>query len=164
MSSVNGRSTFPRTSHYCMSKHAITAFSDALHRQLAKWAVNVSTIEPAFYRTPLLADNNYKRVMDREWQQTDSTVRQLYGQKYFDSMDKMAKSIDYFVGDNIDEVVDNIVIAISCESPERRYLTISGFLIKFIIYLGERTPTEWFDTVYNIIEKVTFNFEKIGQN
>ena len=132
MSSVNGRMTFPKTGHYCMSKHAITAFSDGLRRHLIDWSVDVSTIEPAFYRTLLLADNNYKRVMDREWQQTDSAVKQLYGHKYFDSMDKMAKSIDYFVSNNIDEVIDNIVMAISCQSPQTRYLTISGFLIKFL--------------------------------
>ncbi|CAG2164274.1 unnamed protein product, partial [Oppiella nova] len=137
MSSVNGRMTFQKASHYCMSKHAITAFSDALRRELSRqWGVQVSTIEPAFYRTPLLADNNYKRVMDREWERTDTAVKEVYGQSYFESMGKMAQSIDYFVGNRIDDVVDNIV--------DR-----------------ERTPSEWFDTIYNLIEKITFRYESI---
>ena len=36
---------------YCMSKHALVAYTNILRMEMKKWGVNVSLVEPAGYFT-----------------------------------------------------------------------------------------------------------------
>lgn len=51
MSSVAGLTTDPFTGAYSGSKHAIEAFADALHQELAEFGVRVATINPGPFLT-----------------------------------------------------------------------------------------------------------------
>jgi len=49
--SMNGRFTWPGMGHYCATKHAIEAISDALRHEVRPFGVAVSLIEPGFVKT-----------------------------------------------------------------------------------------------------------------
>lgn len=50
IASLAGRFTMPGFVAYCMSKAAVIAFNDGLRRELAKWNIEVVSIEPHLYR------------------------------------------------------------------------------------------------------------------
>lgn len=50
IASLAGRFTMPGFVAYCMSKAVVIAFSDGLRRELAKWNIEVVSIEPHLYR------------------------------------------------------------------------------------------------------------------
>jgi NAD(P)-dependent dehydrogenase (short-subunit alcohol dehydrogenase family) len=49
--SMNGRFTWPGMGHYCATKHALEAISDALRHELRPFGVDVSLIEAGFVKT-----------------------------------------------------------------------------------------------------------------
>lgn len=51
--SVAGFVTLPGLGPYCMSKHAIEAFSDALRRELRPWGIRVALLEPGAIATEI---------------------------------------------------------------------------------------------------------------
>lgn len=51
MSSVAGLTTDPFTGAYSASKHAIEAFADALHQELAEFGIQVATVNPGPFLT-----------------------------------------------------------------------------------------------------------------
>lgn len=50
IASLAGRFTMPGFVAYCMSKAIVIAFTDGLRRELAKWNIEVVSIEPHLYR------------------------------------------------------------------------------------------------------------------
>lgn len=54
--SISGILAAPTVSAYCMSKHAIEAFTDALAGEMAPYGVRVSVIEPGSFATRLVAN------------------------------------------------------------------------------------------------------------
>lgn len=46
-----GKVAFEGFGAYCVTKHAIEAYSDVLRMEMKKWEVKVSVIEPAGYKT-----------------------------------------------------------------------------------------------------------------
>lgn len=54
VSSIAGRLVIPAMGHYCASKFALEAYSEALHLELQPDGVDVSLIEPGAFPTPIL--------------------------------------------------------------------------------------------------------------
>jgi NAD(P)-dependent dehydrogenase (short-subunit alcohol dehydrogenase family) len=50
--SMNGRFTWPGKGHYCATKHALEAVSDALRHELRPFGIEVALIEAGFVKTP----------------------------------------------------------------------------------------------------------------
>ena len=67
-----------------MSKHAIISFSDALRREMHKWGVKVSIIEPGGFKTTMTSDCYLNQLMDKKWKETTDSVRNAYDLKYFE--------------------------------------------------------------------------------
>ena len=51
--SVSGFFTLPMLGPYCMSKHALESFADALRVELRPWGIHVSLLQPAAIATPI---------------------------------------------------------------------------------------------------------------
>jgi len=49
--SMNGRFTWPGMGHYCATKHALEAISDALRHELRPFGIDVALIEAGFVKT-----------------------------------------------------------------------------------------------------------------
>jgi len=151
--SLAGRVTDPRFTPYCMSKHAVLSFSDALRREMHKWGVKVSTIEPSFYRTPMVSQDMILQLYEKEWALTSESVKQVYGQQYFESMKNKCGEIDVPVGDNIDEVVDKMIDAIRSKVPNICYQPVPKCRLTILKTLAQYIPTEWFDQTFYWREK-----------
>lgn len=49
VTSVKGRFAIPHDVSYCVTKYSAEAFSDCLRREMYKFDVNVSVIEPGYF-------------------------------------------------------------------------------------------------------------------
>lgn len=64
--SVAGIATGPMFGLYSMSKHAIEAYTDALSIEMARFGVQVSVIEPSFYRSKI-GESAFKRITETQY-------------------------------------------------------------------------------------------------
>lgn len=122
VSSVAGRVTYPGLAYYCMSKHAVGSFADGLRREMRKWGVAVSTIEPVLYRTKMAMPEQIQCSLDQAWQDSPESVRETYGKNYFEAF--RSRCLNFLARrcrDDLYEVVDNMVHAVSSRNPKRSY-------------------------------------------
>ncbi len=151
--SLAGRVTEPTFTPYCMSKHAVLSFSDALRREMHKWGVKVSTIEPSYYKTPMVSQDMFSTLYEKEWALTSESVKQVYGQQYFESLKNKWGEVTGPVGDNIDEVVDKMIDAIRSKVPNICYQVFPKCRLRILMTLTQYIPTEWFDQTFYWREK-----------
>eukprot|EP00656_Telonema_subtile_P043542 TRINITY_DN4988_c0_g1_i6.p1 TRINITY_DN4988_c0_g1~~TRINITY_DN4988_c0_g1_i6.p1 ORF type:complete len:157 (-),score=23.23 TRINITY_DN4988_c0_g1_i6:43-513(-) len=78
VSSVAGLIAFPTTASYCVSKHAIEAWSDAMRRELEEW-VSVSIIEPGFFKTNFTDPVAMRRALETAVSRAPQEAVQAYG-------------------------------------------------------------------------------------
>lgn len=69
--SVAGVATGPMYGLYSMSKHAVEAYTDALSMEMARFGVDVSVIEPSFYRSNI-GQAAFKRLNDTQYWSQDT--------------------------------------------------------------------------------------------
>lgn len=122
VASVAGRVTYPGLAFYCMSKHAVVSFADGLRREMRKWDILVSTIEPVLYRTKMAAPEHIQCTVDQSWQDTPEAVREAYGKSYFENF--RSRCLEFLARrcrEDLYEVVDNMVHAVSSRHPRRSY-------------------------------------------
>ena len=69
--SVAGIATAPMYGLYSMSKHAVEAYTDALSMEMARFGVEVSVIEPSFYRSNI-GQAAFKRLTETQYWPQDT--------------------------------------------------------------------------------------------
>ncbi|XP_078287469.1 retinol dehydrogenase 5 [Rhinoraja longicauda] len=83
VASVMGRISFAGGG-YCLSKCGVESFSDSLRRDMQYFGVQVSIIEPGFFRTAVTNLECIEKDLQRLWDRLAPEVRQSYGQRYFE--------------------------------------------------------------------------------
>lgn len=78
-----GRMTFTNMAPYCITKHGVEAFSDALRREMHPWNVSVSIIEPGGFQTNLLNPDVRIKQSEALWNSLSDQMRNEYGEKAF---------------------------------------------------------------------------------
>jgi len=118
ISSINGFLTRPSMGAYCMSKHAVEAYSDALHFDLAENGIKVSIIEPGSFHTKI-AENAQQNIISQ-----GVTDRLFVTQAEFDKWVKANKEVVEYFGQRPepDIVAEAILDALTSDTPKRRYL------------------------------------------
>lgn len=129
--SLAGRVAAPNIGHYCMSKHSVRAFSDALRRELQVLAprgprrnsasLHVITIEPTFYRTNIVDAAIGARVRERMWAETADSVRVSYPEHLLERMRRAQARVDRFSRTNLSEVIETMVEAVIRLHPKPFY-------------------------------------------
>ncbi|XP_046339272.1 D-beta-hydroxybutyrate dehydrogenase, mitochondrial-like [Haliotis rufescens] len=122
VASLAGRFTLPAFSAYSMSKKACIAFSDGLRLEMAKFDVNVITIEPGLYRTPIASENYLIDMNRKSWAETPKEVKNDYGEEYFDAFLENITQQMKRARPNTNEVVDLMVKAVTTAKPKQRYV------------------------------------------
>lgn len=69
----------PFMSAYCVSKHAIAAYTDILRIEMAPFGVTVIGIEPGYYRTTMTNLKAAKEYQEKVWKELPANVRLEYG-------------------------------------------------------------------------------------
>ena len=114
--SISGIVCWPMGGAYCMSKHAVEAFTDSLAAELAGFGVEVAVVDPGNYRSDIEA-NARERLRAQGWSGE--------GSRYREAMERMlAGSGDRAQYEEPDEVAEAFLEALTDESPKRRYLVV----------------------------------------
>ncbi|CAB4068298.1 E1.1.1.30 [Lepeophtheirus salmonis] len=92
VSSVAGLYGYPGLSAYCATKHAIEGMSTVIREELAKFNVNVITIQPGdFSKATHLLDNHH-RNMNEMWGEMSDASREEYKEYFITYHNGVAKS------------------------------------------------------------------------
>ena len=147
--SLGGRFTFDNGGVYCMSKHSMIAFSDALRREMRKFGVHVVTLEPGLFKTAMTSGTYMTDLSCNTWELSEPDVKKSYGKSY---LEEQLKCVNRFhetfrSGDNIDIVVDDMIDAIQNCEPRVRYLPIQGLTAKVTSLMAAYIPTELLDQI-----------------
>ena len=147
MVSLGGRFTFENGGVYCMSKHMMIAFSDTLRREMHKFGVDVCTIEPGLFVTPMTGNDYLQNLIKQTWDQSEESVRKSYGEKYFDIQKETVKNFhkNFKSGTDIDIVVNDLLDAVQNKDPDIRYRPIEGLQSKILCTLPVYLPSQWLD-------------------
>jgi len=121
IASMMGRFSFTGLSHYCMSKFAVKAFSDALRREMYPFGVKVVTIEPMMYSTNIMNTDNIMACIDKAWMKTNEDVKEDYGHDFLDRFKKRALVSLKTCRKETFEVVDAVTDGIQLQDPEVYY-------------------------------------------
>ena len=101
---------------YSMSKHAVEAFTDSLAREMQKFGVEVSVIEPGNYNSAII-DNLMRRVEARGQSAEDSL--------YEEEMNRFLSSFESIDEDKQpDEVSAALLEFLGDDNPKRRYMVV----------------------------------------
>ncbi|CAG2102066.1 unnamed protein product, partial [Medioppia subpectinata] len=148
-SSISGRSATASSAVYAMSKFAVSALADALRQEMSPFGINVSTIEPSAFKTPIIG--LAVRSMATSWAQTDQSVRDVYGLEFYETLNKGLSSLlsSSFLSSNTDVVVDDMVDAITNISPKRRYSPTDGWTQR-VFDLLKYLPDEWKERLFSM--------------
>ncbi|XP_004557740.1 retinol dehydrogenase 7 [Maylandia zebra] len=107
---------------YCLSKWGVEAFSDSLRREMQHFGINVSIIEPGFFKTNVtridLIDANLRRL----WSRLPQDVKDSYGATYFDEYVKAQTfSMGLLCSPDISKVTRCMEHALTARFPRTRY-------------------------------------------
>ena len=118
ISSINGFVPSLNFGAYCMSKHAVEAYSDALHGDLKNKGIKVSIIEPGSFHSKI-AGNTMQHAISQ-----GRTDRQFMTQAEFDKLTIQGNEIIEFFAQSPepDIVAEAILDAFTSDTPKRRYL------------------------------------------
>ncbi|XP_062893824.1 retinol dehydrogenase 5 [Mobula hypostoma] len=121
VASVLGRISF-LGGGYCLSKNGVESFSDSLRRDMQSFGVQVSIIEPGFFRTAVTNLETIESDLQRLWGRLSDEVRESYGQKYFENYLKVQKfSMKILCDSDLSKVTDCMEHALTAQYPRTRY-------------------------------------------
>lgn len=154
VASCAGRTTIPTMISYSMSKHAVISLADGLRRECVDKGVDVATIEPTMYRTPILYDVYSAKPIQDEIAALPPDVLDNYSEKEINEWLTAAKTVPKLLcRENVDEVIDQMVLAIR-ESEPKPYYPAWGPLDPILYFVQRKMPAEFFDALIFIFRKI----------
>ncbi|XP_022691656.1 17-beta-hydroxysteroid dehydrogenase type 6-like [Varroa jacobsoni] len=112
---------------YSMTKAAVIAMADGLRREMAKWGLHVATVEPFYYRTAINFNESQQDMMSRFRRDVPLQIQQEYGDYPAQAFQWILSCLRRVSRANVDEVVDQMVNAVTDREPKRHY-RCDGFL------------------------------------
>ena len=121
MGSVSGRLAVPYLGPYCASKFAISALTDSLRVELARWGISVSLVEPA-------------SITSRIWDKSLENIEQLRAETtpegielYADALESMTRITEECIRTAmpVEKVTKAVRHALCARRPKTRYLLVS---------------------------------------
>ncbi|CAH1794216.1 unnamed protein product [Owenia fusiformis] len=116
-----GRFVAPNFVPYAMTKFGVVAFSEGLGQEMADFGIHVASIEPILYKTQIINWENMKQNIMREWDQLPGETRATYGEAFLQSHVNKVKEIILEGRENIQEVTDTMLHAVTSTNPQIKY-------------------------------------------
>ncbi|XP_066440602.1 retinol dehydrogenase 16-like [Eleutherodactylus coqui] len=121
VSSIVGRVTICGGG-YCVSKFGVEAFSDSLRRELKPFGVQVSIIEPGYFKTGLNNMQVMKEALSKIWRNVHPEIHSSYGETYFqDYVLDLERTFNFFSNKDLTAVTDCMEHALTAMYPKTRY-------------------------------------------
>lgn len=137
ISSTMSRTNYPGINQYFVSKAASVKFTEGLQAEIVQYGVIPISIEPWFYRTPLLNATTVTSSLREKWEIAAPEVRSDYGDEYFEAMIEgslFTVNSPHWVIDSPEDVTRAVEEAVSSMLPEPVYRVITpGFGLIFWI-------------------------------
>lgn len=155
VASTAGRGTLPGCVSYSMSKHAVISLADGLRRECMDQGVDVATIEPTMYRTNILDDVGSMKRIKKELELLPREVLDHYGENEITHWLSAARSLPNLIcRDNINEVIDQMVLAIR-ECEPKPYYPAWGLVDPLFYFALRKMPAEFLDALIFILRKIS---------
>jgi len=121
--SILGRIVLPYLSAYTISKYGLSAFSDALRREMLPWGVHVSIIEAGAHKTKLVSGDILAEQWQSLWNGLSEEMKREYGGKegLRRGMENM-KRFDIVSSPHTDRVVSGVLHAVLSRGPQTHYV------------------------------------------
>lgn len=153
--SIAARLHMPLTASYSMSKAATKAYNDILRKELRQFGINVISIEPQLYRTPMTETNVVLRKVDAFYNSPERPdIREVYGDKYYDNVKRrVIRIFENQASERTSEVCDAVVNAVLDAAPRHQYETrATDWIAKLIVNF---MPDMVFDLLFSFPDNVT---------
>ncbi|KTF93077.1 hypothetical protein cypCar_00007595 [Cyprinus carpio] len=135
---------------YCLSKYGVEAFSDSLRRDMMHFGVNVSIIEPGFFKTQVTDLSLIEDDLKKRWSNLPAEVWRAYGDSYLQDYIKVQEfSMKILASSDLSKVTSCMQHALSARYPQTRYS--AGWDAKFFWIPLSYLPTCIADMVTNIL-------------
>ena len=92
-------------SAYCMTKHAIRAFTDTLRWEMNRFGVKVSALEPVYYDTPIMQNLKPKENIEKLMNQSSDELKKAYAADVPAIIEDLQAGKDV-ARSNIQEIID----------------------------------------------------------
>lgn len=122
MSGVQGRLSIPGAVGTSAVSAGLCSLADGLRRELFKWRVNVSTIEPMLYKTRITDPENVRIGITEVINRMNPSMKDEYGQVYLDTYKTMVpKRMQKYMHVNLNDVSKAVHCALTDPVPKARY-------------------------------------------
>lgn len=135
---------------YCLSKWGVEAFSDSLRRDMQHFGINVSIIEPGFFKTGVTRLDLIEADLNRLWTRLPQEIKDSYGEEYLQQYVKAQEfSMGILCSPDISKVTRCMVHALTATFPRTRYG--AGWDAKFFWIPLSYMPTWVSDYVVSVL-------------
>jgi len=147
ISSAAGFISSHSLTHYAASKHAVSAFTTALRQELECFSIQVSTINPGFFNTPMVTQAAMR--MRELFTHLPNSVKSEYGSARLESFVQDAVFASKLGGDP-EEVVATIAEIVTWKSPPA--VNLVGRDCKLLYWPLSFAGSDVWDAVVNLRE------------
>ncbi|KAG8542882.1 hypothetical protein GDO81_005675 [Engystomops pustulosus] len=124
---------------YCISKFGVETFSDSLRREIRRFGVKVSIIEPGYFKTPIIKPESVVTQIRAIWEKASEEIRNTYGQQYFEKYCQTMSADMMKASTKLHLVTDCMEHALTSVHPMTRYS--AGWDAKFLFIPLSYCPT-----------------------
>ncbi|XP_064785457.1 estradiol 17-beta-dehydrogenase 2 isoform X1 [Oncorhynchus masou masou] len=131
---------------YGASKAALNTFSGVMRLELARWGVNVSTIQPAGFRTNIFgSSDDWSRYQEEIFTSLSQDVQKDYGEAYISSLQARFAKMAVMSSEDLRPVLDDMCHALMSVAPRPVYTP--GQSAWLIPCLHRLCPTRFYDMI-----------------
>ncbi|XP_056157177.1 D-beta-hydroxybutyrate dehydrogenase, mitochondrial [Lampris incognitus] len=137
----------PNMGAYSVSKRGLEAFADCLRVEMASFGVKVSIIQPGNFGQ---ATNILKMKTGLDiWEKLDDERKQRFNRQYIELASEYFMSTCKAGCNNVDQVINAMMDAITSQQPKYRYLLVSKMDMFFFAALPY-LPTFMSDAIFSL--------------
>lgn len=151
MCSLAGRHAIPGINSYCVSKAGFITFTQGLRRELAKWSIDVVSIEPHLFRTNLVYQERQLNDLATAWNESPECTRDAYGETYYQRFRTFVQKMLNTARGDVRLVVQVVRNSLLDPAPLTCYRVLAHPLerVRFVLY--DLLPEALLDQVAHLV-------------